>query len=141
MTDTGIYRLAHDGLRAYLDNSGAFFGADVPLLEKDAAGRWRPRPRRTLERLFEIGYGEPFDLYSRMAKLASVASALNANDRSMALSALTQMSLPALADATAARRMAGADGLAKDSPDAQGEIRIPPGGGDTSGGATSESDV
>lgn len=34
-------RLTRAGRQPYLDTSGAYIGAAVPLLEKDAAGRWQ----------------------------------------------------------------------------------------------------
>ena len=108
------HRLARDGRHAYLDISGAYIGAAVPLLEKDAAGRWQPRSRAIFERLFRIGYQRPLDLEWRMTKLAAVARALNAGDRSMAAIALVHAQLPPLPDLDAAARMAEADGLAKD---------------------------
>jgi len=108
------YRLARDGRHAYLDESGAFIGTGVPLLEKGAAGDWRPRRRIALERLFCIGYAQPVDLEWRMTKLGAVARALNAGDRSLAAIALVQLNLPPLPDLDAAARMAEADGLAKD---------------------------
>lgn len=105
------YRLARDGRHAYLGEAGAFIGAGVPLLEKDSAGRWRPRPRGVLERLFRIGYDRPVDLDSRMAKLDAVAKALNEGDKSMAAVALIETELTPLPDADAAHRMAEAHAL------------------------------
>ena len=105
------YRLARDGRHAYLGEAGAFIGAGVPLLEKDSAGRWRPRPRDILERLFRIGYDQPVDLDSRMVKLDAVAKALNVGDKSMAAVALIETELTPLPDADAAHRMAKAHAL------------------------------
>jgi len=105
------YRLACDGRHAYVGEAGAFIGAGVPLLEKDSAGRWRPRPRDVLERLFRIGYDQPVDLDSRMEKLDSVAKALNEGDKSMAAVALIETELTPLPDADAANRMAKAHRL------------------------------
>jgi lysozyme len=107
------FRLARDGRHTYLTEDGAFIGGHVPLLERDAAGHWRPRPQRVLERLLKIGYGAPIDLGGRMTKLAAVARALNAGDRSMAAIALVQAEIPPLPDQAAAVRMAKADGLGK----------------------------
>jgi len=107
------YRVAADGRHPFLDANGAFIGIGVPLLTQDTNGHWHPRPRVELERLFHIGFGERVELGWRMAKLASVARALNAGDRSMASIALVQMNLPPLPDHAAALLMARADGLNK----------------------------
>ncbi len=97
----------------------------MPLLERDAAGRWRPRPQSVLERLFTIGYGTRVDLGWRMTKLVNVARALNAGDRSLAAIALVQAELPPLPDLAAGARMAKADDLAKAYD--PNEPRVPPG--------------
>lgn len=70
------FRLARDGCHAHLSDHGAFIGGTVPLLERNALGRWQPRSQAALERLLAIGYGERVDLGWRMTKLASVARAL-----------------------------------------------------------------
>jgi hypothetical protein len=67
-----------------------------------------------LERLFSIGHDRSVDLEWRMAKLASVARALNVGDRSMAAIALVQTELTPLPDIASAHRMARANGLIKD---------------------------
>lgn len=112
-TSMASHRLARDGRGAYLDDSGACFGIGVPLLEHDDYGRWRARPRQVLERLFAIGLGAPIDLSWRMIKLAGVARALNAGDRSLAAITLVQAELPTLTSDVLTRRMALADGVSK----------------------------
>lgn len=107
------FRLARDGCHAHLSDHGAFIGGTVPLLERNALGRLQPRSQAALERLLAIGYGERVDLGWRMTKLASVARALNANDRSLAAIALVQAELPPLPDEARAARMDKANDLAK----------------------------
>ena len=73
-----------------------------------------------------------------MAKLAAVARALDAGDRSMAAIALVQAELPPLPDAARAARMAAADGIAKEFD--PNEPRIPAGSGSESGEWTTDGD-
>jgi lysozyme len=86
MTDSQIreFRLAGsrpDGVNPFLSDAGAFLGDGMSLLERDAAGTWRPRPLAGLA--------------DRRASLATLAKALNRGDRSLAAIALVQAELPA----------------------------------------------
>ena len=72
-----------DGSHPYVNEGGAFLGRGVPLLEKDGIGRWRARPRSTLEKLFRVGYGVPVDLGWRITQLGYVAQALNKKETSV----------------------------------------------------------
>jgi hypothetical protein len=122
-----------DGINPYLTDDGAFFGDATPLLEKDALGRWRPRPQRALERVLSKSYGIVIDLDWRMTNLASVARALNRSDRCLAAIALVHAELPAAPDRDTAKRMAKAEGrFEKDGHDVSNEPRIPK--GETGGG-------
>ncbi len=117
-----------DGFHPYLNGDGAFLGDATPLLEKDTRGRWRPRSQRILESALSRGYGVPVDLGWRMNSLASVARALNKNDRCLAAIALVHAELPGLPNAAAAGRMASAEGrLAKYNED---QPRVPAGNSD-----------
>src|SRR5580658_7080195 len=122
-----------DGRHAYLNENGVYIGRGVPLLEKDAFGRWKPRDKLLLERLFAKGYGNGVDLGPRITQLSYVARAMNMGDYGRASVALVRMELPPLPDAESARRMAAADGLlTKYNPDWDDEPRVPM--GDTTGG-------
>jgi hypothetical protein len=130
-----------DGLHPYVNLDGAFLGRGVPILEEDESGRWRARPRSTLEKLFRVGYGVPVDLGWRITQLGYVAQALNKRDLCLANISLVRMELPPLPNDDHARAMAKADGLLiKGNPDWEDEPRIPagnPGGGQwTTGGET-----
>ena len=46
-----------DGLRPYVNPDGAFIGRGLPLLQRDAHGRLKPRDEAALGRLLRIGYG------------------------------------------------------------------------------------
>ena len=100
-----------DGRWPYLNDDGAFLGDGVALLERDAQGLWRPRPRETLQRLLDIGYGDGIDADRRIAALASVARALNAKATARAAMTLVHAGLPPLDDPARARKMAEADAL------------------------------
>ena len=133
LPSAATHRLSADGQHAFIDANGAFIGLGVPLLEKDASGRWRPRAQAELERLLRVGHGKHVDLGWRMAKLAAVARALDARDQSMAAIALVQAEFPALPDLAAALRMVKADGIAKYNPHVDVESRVPAGSGIGSG--------
>jgi mannosyl-glycoprotein endo-beta-N-acetylglucosaminidase len=112
----------------------------VPLLERDALGRWRPRDEAILERLLSTGYGIPFAPGRRAAQLHYVAESLNNGDLALACISLVRMQLPPLPSAGHALAMAMADGLVvKYNPDLEDEPRVPAGNPDggqwTSGGA------
>jgi hypothetical protein len=120
-----------DGRYPYANSGGAFIGRGVPLLERDRLGRWRPRDEVVLDRLLSIGYGEPFELGSRLGKLRVVADALNNGNLALAGIALVQMRLPPLPSAEKALAMAAADGLLdKYNPDWEDEPRVPAGNPD-----------
>ena len=97
------------GRRPYVDDRGAFFGDGTPLLEHDKAGDWRPRRRQELAWLLNRGYGLSLDMEWRMARLGSVAAALNRGDVALAAVALTLAELPPVPNMERARRMAEAD--------------------------------
>jgi hypothetical protein len=125
------FRLAQsdgDGRHAFVNKNGAFIGFGVPLLEQDAMGRWRPRDKATLERLFARGYGVRYDMSWRMTQLLYVAQALNKNDLSLASIALVRAELLPLPSIDRARAMAKADGLVvKDTQAWEDEPRAPAG--------------
>ena len=114
-----------DGRHPYLNENGAFIGCGVPLLERDVAGRWKPRDSTVLEGLFAKGYGSAVDLGWRMTQLGYVAQAMNKGDLSLANISLVHMALPPLPDAASACRMATADGsLEKYNPNWDIEPRV-----------------
>ena len=122
-----LYRLGQmsgDGLHPYVGRDGAFLGCGTPLLEKDARGRWRPRPRAVLEKLLAVGYGAPCDLADRMPGLASLAGSLDRGEDCRAAIALLHLRLSPLPDLAAGQRMAKADALGKYNPD---QPRVPAG--------------
>jgi len=96
-----------------LNSNGAFLAKNIPLLEHDEIGRWRPRSRDCLERILSAGYGFPVDLSRRMQSLKIVAKALNDNNPCRAAIALVPAQFPALPDALAEGRMIAADDMAK----------------------------
>ena len=124
-----------DGRWPYLNDDGAFLGEGVALVERDAHGLWRTRPREALQRLLDIGYGGGIDADRRIGALDSVARALNAKDKARAAMTLVHAGLPPLTDPERARKMAQANALLKYSPD---QPRVPagePDGGEWSGGS------
>jgi hypothetical protein len=119
-----------DGRRAYVNGEGAFLGSGVPLLERDAYGRFRPRDPAVLEALLAKGYGAPVELGWHAARLRHVAEALNKGDLALAGISLVHLDLPPLPSDEHAQAMAEADGLlAKFNPD---QPRAPK--GDANGG-------
>ncbi len=93
----------------FVDETGAYLGAGVGLLERDSAGRWRPRSREVLEALFQAVYGAGAEVESRMAGLSVVAKALDAGDLGRAEIALLRLRLPPLAGDAALERLAKVD--------------------------------
>ena len=123
-----------DGRWPYLNDDGAFLGEGVALVERDAHGLWRTRPREALQRLLDIGYGGGINAGRRIDALDSVARALNAKDKARAAMTLVHAGLPPLTDPERARKMAQANALLKYSAD---QPRVPagePDGGQWSGG-------
>ncbi|MCW2314685.1 hypothetical protein M2322_000205 [Rhodoblastus acidophilus] len=102
-----------DDYNPYLNETGAFHGRNIALLQKDAIGFWRPRPQHELEAIFSAGYGFSIDLSLRMQGFETVAKALNDNNLCRAAIALVQTRIPPLPDASAAERMAATEQLAK----------------------------
>jgi len=139
----GYFRLAGprgDGRHPYVNDDGAFIGRGVPLLERNALGRWQPRDETVLERLLALGYGVAVELEWRGAYLRHVAAALNEGNIALAGISLLRMQLGALPSAEHARRMAAVDGLlVKDNPDWADEPRVPAGNPD--GGQWTDEDV
>lgn len=122
-----------DGRRPYLNSEGAFIGLGTPILERDAAGRWRPRDTSELGWLLKSGYGNTVDKSRIERGLGQVARALNKGDLSLASIALVHCELPSLRSLEDAKRMAKTDGLlAKYNPDWIDEPRVP--AGETGGG-------
>jgi hypothetical protein len=120
-----------DGRHPYANSDGAFIGLGVPLLERDALGRWRPRDEAILERLLGTGYGVPVALGRRTAQLCHVAESLNNGNLALACISLVRMQLPPLPSAGHALAMAKADGLVgKYNPDLEDEPRVPAGNPD-----------
>jgi hypothetical protein len=80
-----IFRLAgpnDDDVFPSLTETGAFLAKNVPLLEQNETGFWRPRPQECLETTLSAGYRFPVDLSRRMQSLETVAKALNDNNLS-----------------------------------------------------------
>jgi predicted chitinase len=100
-----------DGRQAYVNADGAFIGVGVPLLARDADGRFRPRDGVVLEALLAKGYGAPVELGWRVARLRRVAEALNKGDLALAGISLLHLDLPPLPSDEHARSMAEADDL------------------------------
>src|SRR5216684_4103543 len=120
-----------DGRHPYANNDGAFIGRGVPLLERDALGRWKPRDDAVLERLLTVGYGDAIQLGRRSGQLGHVAAALNDGNVALACISLLRLQLPPLPTHGHARAMAKADGqLLKDNPDWEDEPRVPAGNPD-----------
>jgi hypothetical protein len=95
-----------------------------------------------LQRLLAIGYGEPFELGSRIALLRQVANALNDGELALASIALLQMRLPPLPSADHARAIAKAHGLLlKENPDWADEPRVPAGNPDGGEWTTEDGDA
>ncbi|HEY1719740.1 MAG TPA: hypothetical protein VGG27_00720 [Magnetospirillaceae bacterium] len=111
----------------YLDDGGAFFGNDAPLLEKDSLDRWRPRPRAALERDLSKALGTSIDLGWRMDSFVTVARALNKGDRSLAAIALVHAELPSLPRRPPQNGATTRSYFRKDAHDVSGEARIPAG--------------
>jgi hypothetical protein len=107
-----------NGRQAYVNGDGAFIGLGVPLLERDAAGWFRPREGAVLETLLTKGYGAPMAWGWRAARLRHVAEALNKGDLALASISLVHLELPPLPIDEHARSMVEADDLlAKFNPD------------------------
>ena len=120
-----------DGRHPYANGDGAFVGRGVPLLEREALGRWKPRDDAVLERLLAVGYSVPIHLGWRSAQLGHVAAVLNEGNIALACISLLRMQLRPLPTDGHARAMAKADGLlAKDNPDWEDEPRVPAGNPD-----------
>jgi hypothetical protein len=100
-----------DGRQAYLNEDGVFLGRGVPLLERDAQGRWKPRDAGVLAGLLSKGYGVPVELGWREGRLRHIADALNKGDLVLAGVSLVYLELPPLPSDGHARAMAQADGL------------------------------
>jgi hypothetical protein len=122
-----------DGRQAYLNEHGAFLGRGVPLLERDAQGRWKPRDPAVLAPLLAKGYGIPIELGWRERRLRHIAEALNKGDLVLAGVSLVYLELPPLPSDEHARAMAQADGLlVKFNPNWDRQRRDPK--GETTGG-------
>jgi hypothetical protein len=100
---------AGDGRLAYLNADGAFIGRGVPLLERDAYGRFQPRDLAVLEALLAKGYGAPVEVGWRASRLNHVAEALNKGDLALAGISLVRLELPPLPSDDHAQAMAEAD--------------------------------
>jgi hypothetical protein len=122
-----------DGRQAYLNKDGVFLGRGVPLLERDAQGRWKPRDAAILAPLLAKGYGVPVALDRRERQLLYLAEALNKGDLALAGVSLVHLELPPLPSDDHALTMAQADGqLIKFNPHWDRERRDPK--GETTGG-------
>jgi len=75
------------------DETGLFLG-DAPLLERDGAGQWRPRPLEALNAAASQRYGLPVDLAAKLGGLRAVAGALDRGGTALARIAALQLQLP-----------------------------------------------
>jgi hypothetical protein len=127
-----------------LTEAGASLTKDIPLLEQNEIGQWRPRAQERLEAILSAGYGFPVDLSRRMQSLETVAKALNDNNPCRAAIALVQAQFPPLPDSFAEGRMMEAEKLSKDSLAYLTQPRVPagdPGAGQWTSGAAAVSSV
>lgn len=129
-----------DGRRPYLNERGAFIGLHTSLLDLDAQGRWKPRPRSELDALLSAAYRGRVAVEPVAQSLATVAKALNNGDRGLAAIALVQAELPTMSDFDVALATAKLDlALLKYNPNWADEPRVP--AGNSQGGQWTSDDV
>jgi hypothetical protein len=116
-----IWRLSEggaDNLGLACTNDGLILGR-TPLIEQ-RDGRYVVRESSEIEWLLSHGYGRHLSVDRLMRGLATVASALNANDRGLAHIAAVHLRIPDLPDRAARDRMEAADVLIKYARDEAG---------------------
>jgi hypothetical protein len=109
-----IWRLSEggaDNLGLTFTNNGLILGR-TPLIER-RDGRCVVRESSEIEWLLSHGYGRHVSVDRLMRGLATVASALNANDQGLAHIAAVHLRIPDLPDRAARDRMEAADVLIK----------------------------
>ena len=88
------FRLAEEiGAGILCDETGLFL-AGAPLLARDDAQAWRPRPLAELNAAASDRYGLPIDLTAKLGGLAAVARALTAGEVTLAHIAALHLQLP-----------------------------------------------
>src|SRR6202035_2743110 len=104
-----IWRLSEnsgdDNLGLACTEQGLVLGR-TPLIER-RDGRFVVRERSELEYLFSLAYGREASAQRLMSGLATVASALNANDQGLARIAAVHLRIPDLPDQAARRHRGG----------------------------------
>jgi len=110
-----IWRLSEDtgdnNLGLACTERGLVLGR-TPLIER-RDGRFVVRERSELECLFSLAYGREASAQRLMSGLATVASALNANDQGLARIAAVHLRIPDLPDQAARDAIEAADVLLK----------------------------
>ncbi|HLN37806.1 MAG TPA: hypothetical protein VK337_08500 [Xanthobacteraceae bacterium] len=110
-----IWRLSetsdHNNLGLACTDQGLLLGR-TPLIER-RDGRFVVRERSEIECLFSLAYGREATARRLMGGLATVASALNANDQGLARIAAVHLRIPDLPDRAARDLMEAADVLIK----------------------------
>ena len=110
-----IWRLSEnngdDNLGLACTDQGLLLGR-TPLIER-RDGRFVVRERSDIECLFSLAYGRAATAQRLMPGLATVASALNANDQGLARIAAVHLRIPDLPDRAARDLMEAADVLIK----------------------------
>jgi hypothetical protein len=110
-----IWRLSenvgHDNLGLACSEQGLVLGR-TPLIER-RDGRFVVRERSELECLFRLAYGREATAQRLMPGLATVASALNANDHGLARIAAVHLRIPDLPDQAARDAIEAADVILK----------------------------
>jgi hypothetical protein len=110
-----MWRLSEGGddhnLGLACTNDGLLLGR-TPLIEM-RDGRYVVRDSSEIERLLSHGYGRQLSVDRLMRGLATVAAALNANDRGLAHIAAVHLRIPDLPDHAARDRMEATDVLIK----------------------------
>jgi hypothetical protein len=107
-----------DNLGLACTNDGLILGR-TPLIEQ-RDGRYVVRESSEIEWLLSHGYGRRLSVDRLMRGLATVASALNANDQGLARIAAVHLRVPDLPDRAARDRMEAADVLIKYARDEAG---------------------
>jgi hypothetical protein len=118
----GIWRLSEnssdDNLGLACTEQGLVLGRTALIERRD--GRFVVRERSELECLFSLAYGRVATARRLMPGLATVASALNANDQALARIAAVHLRIPDLPDRAARDAMEVADTLIKYARDEAG---------------------
>src|SRR5580692_9646319 len=117
-----IWRLSentgNDNLGLACTEHGLVLGRTLLIERRD--GRFVVRERSEIECLFSLAYGREATAQRLMSGLATVASALNANDQGLARIAAVHLRIPDLPDQAARDAMEAADVLIKYARDESG---------------------